>query len=261
MVLLAAVVAVLAAAAASLASSASIPVTLRVAGDSFLDVGQSVRLTATARLPRGDRLLIQRLRPGRSTVKVAECLRSPCRGSYRGTTVGAVGFQASVIKRAGGKVTTLGRSRRLAASWVKPAPPPPLPPPPAPPPAALSGHYVGKAADNELFAFDVGADGLSLSNLQTGQMNQSCDPPAYLSGGNIHAGGPYPVTQAGAFTISGSFAGSVDGAPSTNNVTFTGNITGGTATGTYREDTSFTLSNGTGYNCTTGTQTWSASKV
>jgi hypothetical protein len=39
--------------------------------------------------------------------------------------------------------------------------------------------------------------------------------------------------------------------------TITGQISGGVATGTYREDTSFTT-NGVSYGCTTGNQTWSA---
>lgn len=128
-------------------------------------------------------------------------------------------------------------------------------------PAAVPGHYEGKTADNELFAFDIGPDGLTLTNLRTGQMNQHCEPSGDLSEGNIEGDGPYEVALDGSFTITGSFTSMVDTSPSQNNVTFTGHVSGGQAFGTYREDTSFTLPNGTGYACTTGDQTWTAAKV
>lgn len=142
----------------------------------------------------------------------------------------------------------------------KPAPPPP-PPPPPPPAAAVPGHYSGTTADNELWAFDIGADGLSLTNLQTGQINESCNPSDItLSGGNLSFPGPFLVASDGSFTINATVGGTISGNPVTGTVTITGKASGGTASGTYREDDSFTY-NDTAYSCTTGDQTWTASKT
>ena len=44
-----------------------------------------------------------------------------------------------MIKRAGAKVTTFGRSTKVSVSWSEPLPPPP----PPPPPAATPGHFAG----------------------------------------------------------------------------------------------------------------------
>ncbi len=249
--------------AAALASGATVPVSLKVVGSVDREIGQSVRLTATAKLPRGDRLLILGTRTARPRVKVAECLRSPCRGTFRDRSVEVVDFQASVIKRTGSRITTLGRSKKISVSWSEPAPPPPpppVPPPPPPGPAAVPGHYQGRSSQNEIFNFDVTANGRGLANLQTGQINQSCDPPAYLSGGYLTAPGPFPVALDGSFTLSGTISGTVGGSPSTNTITVTGHISGGIASGTFREDTVFTLT-GTPYKCSSGDQTWSATRT
>jgi hypothetical protein len=246
-------VAAVAAVTAGFASGSAVSVTLTLAGSSSRDLGQAARLTATAKLPAGARLRIQAYAPGKASVVVGDCARSPCSGSFRDARPERVNFQAFAIKRAGKTVSTIGRSRRIAVSWSKPAPPPK--------PAALPGHFEGKTADNELFAFDIAPDGRTLTNLQTGQMNQSCEPAAYLSGGNVSATGPFPVALDGSFTITGSFTGTVGGSPSTNNVMFTGHVSAGTASGTYREDTFFSASDGTGYSCTTGNQTWTAIKI
>jgi hypothetical protein len=131
---------------------------------------------------------------------------------------------------------------------------------PPPVPTAVPGHYNGTTGDNELFTFDIGSDGISLLNLQTGQINESCDPPGNLSGGNLSAAGPLPVGFDGNFSINATLNGSVDGNPSTDTITITGHVANGTASGTYREDTSFT-DNGTAYSCTSGNQTWTASKA
>ena len=253
-VVLGAAVSALVLGAAALASGSVIPVTLKVVGPTDRDVGQSVRLTATAKLPRGDRLLILGTRTGKPNVKVAECLRSPCSGTFRDRSAEVVDFQASVIKRTGSRTTTLGRSKKTSVSWSEPAPPPPSVP------AAVPGHYEGRSSQNEVFNFDVTADGRGLANLQTGQINQSCDPPAHLSGGYLTAAGPFPIALDGSFTLSGTISGTVGDSPSTNTITVAGHISGGTASGTFREDTSFTLS-GTPYKCSSGDQTWTATKT
>src|SRR5262245_25816102 len=85
-------------------------------------------------------------------------------------------------------------SKRVLASFkrIPPPPPPPAPPPPPPPPAAKPGHFTGKTADNELWAFDITSNGLSLTSLQTGQLNESCNPPDfYLAGGQQTLPGPF----------------------------------------------------------------------
>ena len=253
--MLGAAAAALAVGAAALASGSTIPVTLKVLGSTDRAVGQSVRLTATAKLPSGDRLLILGMRTGKPNVKVAECLRSPCSGTFRDRSVEVVAFQASVIKRTGSRTTTLSRSKKTSVSWSEATPPPP---PPAP--AATPGHYDGRTSQNEIFVFDVTADGRGLANLQTGQINKSCDPPAYLSGGNLSAPGPYPVALDGSFSFSGTFSGTVGDSTSTNTATITGHISAGIASGTLRVDTTFTI-NGTTYICNSGDQTWTATKV
>jgi hypothetical protein len=249
-IVLAAAIAALVVETAALASGSAIPVSLKASATKRV-AGQSVRLTATAKLPRGDRLLIIGLRATQPRARVAECPRSPCSATFRSTSPEVVVFQASVIKRTGPKISTLGRSRPISVSWTEPPPPPP---------AAVPGHYEGRSSQNEIFNFDVTADGRGLTNLQTGQVNQSCDPPAHLSGGNVTAPGPYQVALDGTFTLSGTFTGTVGGSISTNTLTVAGRISGGTASGTFREDTTFT-SSGAGFKCSSGDQTWTATRV
>jgi hypothetical protein len=134
----------------------------------------------------------------------------------------------------------------------------------SPPPTGVAkpGHYAGKTADNENWSFDIGSDGLSLANLQTGQINQSCQPPDItLAGGNLTDPGPETINQDGTFSFSATLSGSVGGNPSTDVITIAGAVkSDGTASGTYKEDTTFTdSSTGTAYSCTSGNQTWTAS--
>lgn len=236
-------------AASASAAAARVPVALTArVGSGGLTAGQPVRLTATARLPRGARLLIRAGVPGGPSDRVAECPRSPCSAVYRAPTAQTLIFQAAAIRRRGRRLELLGRSRRVVLTWR----------PPAPPPAATPGHYAGTTADHELWAFDVGPDGLSLSNLQTGQINESCTPPAYLSGGNLAIRGPVAVARDGSFALSTTIATTIGGSPATDVVTISGRIAGGSAAGAYRVETSFTLANGTSYACSSGDQTWTA---
>ncbi len=173
-----AVAAALVAGTAAFTSCSAVRVSINVVGDTQLEVGQAAKLSATAKLPKGARLMIQALPTGRTAAKIAECRRSPC----------------------------------------------------------------------------------SLTNLQTGQTNEHCEPFAYLSGGDLTFPGPIPVGRDGSFSISSTVSGTVGGEPSTDAVEITGHITGGTASGTYRVDSSFTYE-GQGYGCTTGDQTWTASRT
>jgi hypothetical protein len=247
--------------AGATASGSSVPVTLKLVGAPNRDLGQAARLTATARLPAGSHLLIRRY-SGRNPVKVAECLRSPCTGLYRNAKTAQIRFQALAIRRSGARTAILGRSLQVTVSWAPVATAPPsTPPPPSPPPGVTPGHYEGKTADNEVFRFDVNADGKGLSNLQTGQINESCDPPAYLSGGNLTGPGPFPIAADGTFSISQTLSGTVSGSASTINALITGRVSGGSASGTYRVDTTFTAADGTGYNCSSGNQPWTATRT
>jgi hypothetical protein len=232
--------------AAALASGSTIPVTLKVVGSTDRDVGQSVKVTATAKLPRGGRLLIVGTRTGMPNVKVAECLRSPCTGTFRGRSAEVVEFQAFVIKRSGSKTTTLGRSKKTSVSWREPP--------------ASPGHYDGRTSQNEIFAFDVSADGTMITGLRTGQINQSCDPPDfYLSGGYLNNWSG-SIQRDGGFTLGYNGPGTVGGNPATFKITIVGRFGTGTASGTIRDDVSWTQS-GTAYNCSSGDQTWSATKT
>jgi hypothetical protein len=54
----------------------------------------------------------------------------------------------------------------------------------------MAEHYKGMTSQNEDFEFDVASDGMSLSNIVTGQVNESCDPDTLgLYGGNLPGGG------------------------------------------------------------------------
>jgi len=256
-----AVGAALVAGATALASGSSVPVSLRLAGSAVPALGEAVRLTASARLPAGDHLLIRAFRTGKPAAKVAECLRSPCSGSYRSKTAGSVGFQASVIKRAETKVTTISRSERIVVEWAPPPPPtPPAPPPPPPtPPAATPGHFAGTIGNAKAsLAFDIGADGISMTNLATGEIDESCDPNTYTFWfDSFNGAGPYPVAIDGSFTITGSHTD-----PTLSyNMKLTGKVTGTTASGILHVDSSYVLKNGTQLNCSSGDQPWTAAKV
>jgi hypothetical protein len=151
-------------------------------------------------------------------------------------------------------------SRRLRKRSVTPTPEPTPPPPPPPPPAppATSGHYKGTTSQNEIIEFDVTADGLRVVALLTGQINEGCNPPAHLYGGNLHDG-TAPIAADGTFKIDFDYSSTVGGNPSNGHFTLTGKFSGTGATGTLEDKVSFTA-DGTAYSCGSGTQTWTASK-
>jgi hypothetical protein len=149
------------------------------------------------------------------------------------------------------------KALRAAASCQVETPPPTTPPPPP----YQSGHYAGKTSQLEDFEFDVSADGTTLMNLVTGQINESCND-FNLFGGNIHAtGNVASISSDGSFAIdhndSGTFS---DGTPYQEHLTITGHLAGTAATGTLVDTTSFTFQ-GTAESCTSNPQTWSASRT
>ena len=212
----------------------------------------------------GDSLLITVTRGSETKLRgVTVCSHSPCTGRWTERSAISDKFQAFVTHGSGKSFSVLGRSRVVRVAWKSPPPPPAPPPPPTPappPPPATPGHYQGRSSFNEIFNFDVSADGKSLVNLQTGQINESCTPPANISGGNLTAPGPFPIAADGSVSITGTLPITINNTTGSRKVTITGRFSGATATGTIRTDTTFTL-DGTGYTCTSGDQTWTASKT
>lgn len=246
--------------AASAAGERSVAVSLSAAGNASASVsttrGGTVSLVARAALHPGDRLVITATRGSETRVRrVAVCPRSPCTGRWTEQVAVSDRFRALVARGSGRSLAILGRSRVVRVTWKPPAPPLPPPPPPA-----MPGHYEGRSSFNEAFRFDVSPDGKSVVNLVTGQINESCNPPEHISGGNLRAPGPYPIAADGSFSIGGTLTISISGTAGTRKVAITGRFAGATADGTFRTDTTFTIG-GTGYTCNSGDQTWTATKV
>ncbi len=160
------------------------------------------------------------------------------------------------IYKAKGFHCAVGHLRRVPHN-----PPPPPPPPSPPPPHARPGHYQGTTSQNEAWNFDVTPDGAGLVNLTTGQINESCAPPSYLSGGNLNFGA-YRINIAanGGFSVTVTIPGSVGGTPSQSTVKITGQFSNGLAIGTFLETDTFNYQ-GTDFSCTSNPQTWTASKT
>ena len=218
--------------------------------------------------------------PGRITSRPSgiSC-PTKCKASFaKGTTVTLVDHQASngtfdhwaIGCRGVGSCAFKLTAAKTVVAFFKGAPftPPPAPTPtttttptpPPPKPAATPGHYDGHTQDNEIFAFDISADGLHVTGLHTGQINQSCNPPDYylFAGGLINWSGP--VAANGTFTLTGGGPNHVDADPSTDQITVTGAVANSAATGTIHVVTNWTH-NGTNYVCTNGIQTWTAAKT
>jgi hypothetical protein len=177
-----------------------------------------------------------------------KCLRAgqKCKAKYR-----------AAYKRAGFTCVN-GRLRKRS---VTPPPEPPAPPPPPPPPAppATPGHYKGTTSQNEIIEFDVSQDGSRVVALLTGQINEGCNPPAHLYGGNLHDG-TVPIVADGTFKLDFDYTSTVGGDPSKGHFTLTGKFSGAGATGTLEDKVSFTHE-GTAYSCGSGTQTWTATRT
>jgi hypothetical protein len=151
----------------------------------------------------------------------------------------------------------------LKKTGTAPAPTPPTPPPPPPPPAppAQPGHYKGLSSQLTNFEFDVTSDGISVTHLVTGQINEGCNPGGTLSGGDLNFGeSTIPITADGTFTIDTSYQGKVDEDPSTGHLTIIGHFSGNSATGTLSDTVSFSHG-GIQYSCGSGLQTWNVTRI
>jgi hypothetical protein len=130
---------------------------------------------------------------------------------------------------------------------------------------AMPGHYSGRTSQNETFDFDVTPNGTGVTGIRTGQINQSCSPPAYISGGGLTFGSDmFPITADGSFTVDVSYPGIVTGggatATTTTRVVISGRFSGPAASGTLLKTITFTLL-GTNYSCTSNPQTWNAART
>jgi hypothetical protein len=138
----------------------------------------------------------------------------------------------------------------------KPAPPTPAPatPAPSPPPVAQDGHYVGTTSNLTSITFDVSLGGAQVTNLVTGQINESCNPPDSLYGGGI-ANGSANVATDGSFSMSNPSydEGPLDGFDAVGHLSLQGQLSGMAASGTLNQGLSFGP-----YVCDSGVVTWTA---
>jgi hypothetical protein len=96
---------------------------------------------------------------------------------------------------------------------------------------ARVGHYLGTTSQNERFEFDVTPDGAGVTGLRTGQINQSCEPPAYISHGDLDFGDyTVPVATDGSFKIDVTYKGLLQAGSETSetdtHVVITGRFSG-----------------------------------
>jgi S1-C subfamily serine protease len=143
-----------------------------------------------------------------------------------------------------------------------PAPPPstpaPAPPPPPPSPAARPGHYLGITTQNERISFDITSDGRGLANLYINDINQNCTDGSTTYQNRIDwKGFAFPVGSDGRFSYSANWDTSYidpDGKvyPAVNTFSITGAVSGSSAAGTFKLDTTGSL------NCSSGTVNWNA---
>jgi hypothetical protein len=161
----------LAATAGSSGKPAPVRVTLTVSTTSAAG-GDPVYLKARAKLPRGDRLLLQQRDQGaRAWSTLGECGTSTCRSQWTEAGVATDVFRAVVVKRkrgaAGPIVQTLGKSKTVTVTWSEPPPPPPPPPTVPPPPLAPAGHYCGFNDQGKSVCLDVTPDSANVANFVT----------------------------------------------------------------------------------------------
>lgn len=219
----------------------------RTSGPITVAAGASIAFAARAPLKAGDSLGIVATRAGESDARVvAACRKTSCAGKWRETAPITVKFVAAVIRGTGKSARVVDKSKVIAVEWK------------AAGPYATPGHYEGRSSQNELFAFDVTADGRQVANLRTGQINGSCPDGANTWGGNLSVPGPWPITAGRTFSISiPNEKHTVNGEPATRSITINGTFSGTTATGTLLVDIDWPPHG----RCTSGNQTWTVPRV
>jgi hypothetical protein len=140
-------------------------------------------------------------------------------------------------------------------------PPPPAAPPAPPPPPAAAGHYVGKTSQLEEIQLDVTSSGRGVTGFTVHTINESCDPYGGGIWGGAELTGTIPIRDDGTFDADAS--GTItfdDGTTADEHLTLHGAFTGGTATGTFTDRTSFSYQ-GTPITCSSGVVTWTVTKT
>jgi hypothetical protein len=128
-------------------------------------------------------------------------------------------------------------------------------------PPAQPGHYAGTTAQNEPWAFDVTADGRGVTNLTSGDINESCSPGGSLYGGRLNLRNTYPIAADQTFTIDLAASGTINGIyPYTGRLLINGKFSGNGATGTYVETTSFTIGS-INFSCSSNQQSWTVTRT
>jgi hypothetical protein len=162
------------------------------------------------------------------------------------------------IRRQRAKIRAL---RRAAECQVDVPPPPPTTPPPSAP--AESGHYKGSTSQLTNWEFNVTvANGVFyFADLVTGQINQSCTPPANIFGNELDFRGyGVPIRSDSSFAVDDTYSSFVGSEAATSHLTITGHFNGSIAAGSFQLDTTFADA-GTTYRCTSNQQSWTAAKT
>jgi hypothetical protein len=127
-----------------------------------------------------------------------------------------------------------------------------------------TGHYKGQTSQSENFEFDVDFSGVR--GLKTGQVNLGCTPPQHLWMYGYDFGAySIPLATDGSFSYDQKYQSSLtftDGtfAPTQNELTITGHISGAVALGNLQLHTVYAKS-GTVWDCGSGLQTWTATRT
>ena len=246
------------------AQRSTVSVTLAVSGVPQGEVsatkvsGQSVGLTARARLARGRYLAILARREGESSSRsVVRCVRSPCTATWRELDAGTVGFTAIAWDVLDGKVRQLGTSKSISVIWA--------PPPSAP--GTQPTHYVGRTSQRKPMSLDVSPDGVRITSLAFAEVDS--EGACSVAGSGVLSGVAIPIPTSGVISApvaaggSFSYAGSDDfrfddGTPGHVDATIAGRVSGSIAQGTVTITVAFQYE-GVGQTCT-GTADWSASR-
>jgi hypothetical protein len=122
---------------------------------------------------------------------------------------------------------------------------------------AQPGHYEGKTSQNERFAFDVTSDAMGVTDLVTGQINQSCTH-YNISQGQLDFGSyRISIDADGTFKFDQTFKNTVNGettVETNDHIVITGRFAENGASGTLLRTLDFDA-------CSSGPQTWTATRT
>ncbi len=193
-------------------------------------------------------------------------------------------FGLSITARTSdGRGVTTTRSYSACATAPPPPPPPcgclPVPPPPPVPPVtpvtpvppvtpeepvtpssilpgSYTGTHTGSGGYSNALTFYVNPEETTIQDVEMPVVDLPCTPSG--SGYYEFHVSEIPVNADGSFTSSTSEERVVEGAEAKVTYTFSGKITEGAASGSFRED--LTYNNGASHSCTSGTDTWTVTR-